>query len=201
MEITVQRLENGVWKVVDPGLVFAGQDRVRFHYRANFSGYLYVVNHSTSGKYEQLFPRDETGWDNHIEAGKDYTVPTDTVFRVAGPAGHELIYWLVSPVELTKDAVKLGDGTSSLPPVAKPRPDDLIPRCDDAIFRARGDCVDSSAGPQGIAKDERLPQGLANAGAATSRDLMFLRQEKSTVVSSTEPLTGPIVYEFRLAHN
>jgi len=198
MEITVQRLEHGVWKQVDPGLVFARNDRVRFHYRANFSGYLYVTNRSTSGKYEQLFPREETGEDNRIVAGKEYTVPaTEAVFRIAGPAGHELIYWLASPVALTTDAAKPG---SQLPPVSKPRPEDLLPRCDDAIFRARGECVDSSAGPQGVGEGEKLPEGIAGIGAATPRDLLFLRREKTTVVASPVPLTGPIVYEFRLAH-
>ena len=200
MEIRVERRENGVWKMVDPGLVFERNDQVRFRYRANFAGYLYVVNRSTSGKVERLFPREETGQDNRIAAGKDYAIPaTEAVFRIAGPAGHELIYWLASPVELAKDA-GLQPDTSSLPPVSKPRPDDLIPRCDDAIFRARGDCVDSSAGPQGIAPGEQLPRGLSGAGNATPRDLLFLREEKTTVVASPVPLTGPIVYEFRLAH-
>src|ERR1017187_805015 len=114
MEITVQRLENGFWKLVDPGLIFDRNDRVRFRYRANFAGYLNVVNRSTSRKVERLFPREETGQDN----------------RIAGPAGHELIYWLASPVELA-DAAKLESDTLSLPPVSKPRPDDFIPRCDD----------------------------------------------------------------------
>jgi hypothetical protein len=201
MEITVQRMENGVWKLADPGLVFDRNDKVRFRYSANFAGYLYVVNRSTSGKMEQLFPREETGQDNRIAAGKQYTIPaTETVFRIAGPAGHELIYWLASPIELTKDAARPGPDTSPLPPVSKPGPDDLIPRCDDAIFRARGDCVDSSAGPRGIAEGENLPQGLAAAGAATPRDLLFLRREKTTVVASPVPLTGPVIYEFRLAH-
>ncbi len=200
MEIRVERRENGVWKMVDPGLVFERNDQVRFRYRANFAGYLYVVNRSTSGKVERLFPREETGQDNRIAAGKDYAIPaTEAVFRIAGPAGHELIYWLASPIELGKDA-ELQPDTSSLPPVSKPRPDDLIPRCDDAIFHARGDCVDSSAGPQGIAPGEQLPRGLSSAGNATPRDLLFLREEKTTVVASPVPLTGPIVYEFRLAH-
>jgi len=201
MEIAVQRLENGVWKLVDPGLVFDRNDRVRFRYRANFAGYLYVVNRSTSGNVEQLFPREETGQDNRIAAGKEYAIPaTDTIFRIAGPAGHELIYWLASPVELTKDAARLAPDKPPLPPVSKPRPDDLIPRCDDAIFRARGDCVDRSAGPQGVTKGEQLPQALAGAGDAAPRDLLFLRQDQTTVVSSPVPLTGPVIYEFRLAH-
>lgn len=196
MEITVQRLERGTWKLVDPGLVFERSDRVRFRYRANFGGFLYVVNRSTSGKYEQLFPREETGQDNRITAGKEYTIPsTDAIFRIAGPAGHELIYWLASPVELTKGATM-----PPLPPVSKPRPEELIPRCDDAIFHARGECVDSSAGPQGIAEGETLPQGLAGTGATTPRDLLFLRRQKTSVVESPVPLTGPVIYEFRLAH-
>jgi hypothetical protein len=29
---------------------------------------------------------------------------------------------------------------------------------------------------------------------------MFLRQKNTAVISSPEPLTGPIIYEFRLAH-
>lgn len=201
MEISVQRLEHGVWTLVDPGLVFARNDRVRFRYRANFDGFLYVTNRSTSGKYEQLFPREETGQDNRIAAGKEYSVPaTDAIFRIAGPAGHEMIYWLASPVELTGDAAKLGTGTAPLPPVSRPRPDELIPRCDDVIFRARGECVDSSAGTQGVTEGEKLPEGLASARAATPRDLLFLRREKTTVVASPIPLTGPIIYEFRLAH-
>ena len=200
MEISVQRLEHGVWKQVDPGLVFARNDRVRFRYRANFSGFLYVTNRSTSGKYEQLFPREETGQDNRIAAGREYTVPaTGAIFRISGPAGHELIYWLASPVELTKYSGP-EPGASPLPPISKPRPADLIPRCDDAIFRARGECVDSSAGTQSITEGENLPQGLASAGAVTPRDLLFLRREKTTVVASPVPLTGPVVYEFRLAH-
>ncbi len=199
MEVTVERLDHGVWKLVDPGLVFDRSDRVRFRYRANFAGYLYVVNRSTSGKVEQLFPREETGQDNRIAAGKQYTIPsTDAIFRIAGPAGHELIYWLASPVELGNGAGKLAPETV-LPPLSKPQ-GELIPRCDDAIFRARGDCVDSTAGPRGITPDEPLPRGLTSAGAATSRDLLFLRKDNATVVSSPVPLTGPVVYEFRLAH-
>jgi hypothetical protein len=194
MEILLERLDAGSWKTVDPGLVFAQNDRVRFRFHANFDGYLYVMNRSTSGKYEQLFPRDETGQENRIRAGTDYMVPaTQTVFRIGGPAGHEIIYWMVSPVRLTDGA---GRNRPLPPPDGKP-PANMTPRCDNEIFRARGECVDSSAGPQGVARDETVPQNLA--GAARPRDLLFMRKEKSTVVSSMAPLTGPVIYEFRLA--
>jgi hypothetical protein len=45
-----------------------------------------------------------------------------------------------------------------------------------------------------------LPQALAQAAGQTRRDLLFLRQQDKAVVSSPEPLTGPVIYEFRLAH-
>jgi len=200
MEVTVERLEHGTWKPKDPGLVFAHNDVVRFGFRANFDGYLYVLNRGTSGKYEQLFPRGETGQDNRITAGAQYTIPaTDAEFRIAGPAGYDLIYWLASPVKLATDTLKQAPG-ETVKEAPQPRPEDFMPRCDDAIFRARGECVDSSAGPQGLAKGEQLPGGFAESGAKTPRDLIFLRRGKTTVMSSPAPLTGPVIYEFRLAH-
>ncbi|MEI9975923.1 MAG: DUF4384 domain-containing protein [Ignavibacteriota bacterium] len=85
MELSLERLDGNTWKAIDPALVLAQGDRVRFRFRTNFDGYLYVTNQSTSGKYEQLFPRDETGQDNHIVASKDYQVPaTSVAFRIAG---------------------------------------------------------------------------------------------------------------------
>ncbi len=199
MEIMLQKLDGREWKTVDPGLVFAQNDRVRFHFRTNFDGYLYVMNRSTSGKYEQLFPREETGEDNRITANTEYTVPaTQTVFRIGGPAGHEIIYWMVSPVKLNDGGGQKYKPLPPPPPSDDNPPKNMTPRCDDGIFRARGECVDSSAGPQKVAGDETVPQNLA--GAARPRDLLFMRKEKSTVVASTVPLTGPVIYEFRLAH-
>jgi hypothetical protein len=76
-----------------------------------------------------------------------------------------------------------------LPERAEPRtPVEMKPRCDDTIFRARGDCVDTAAGPK------------LQAGDSASKDLMFMRQKNSSVISSQVPLQGPVVYEFRLAH-
>ena len=190
MEITLERMERGAWHTIDPGLVLAQGDRVRFRFHTNFDGYLYVTNFSSSGKYGQLFPRVETGQDNHIASGQMYQVPeTATVFRIAGPAGFETVYWLVSPTRLA---------APTLTPESKPLT--LMPRCDDAILKARGDCIDSSAGPKLIPREVELPQDLAQAAGDSRRDLLFMRQENKAVISSPEPLTGPVVYEYRLAH-
>lgn len=194
MELALERLDGSDWKAVDPALVLAQGDRVRFRFRTNFNGYLYVTNQSSSGKYEQLFPREETGQDNHILASKDYQVPaTSVAFRIAGPAGHEIVYWLVSPTRLTDAPPR-----PTLPTTA-PSPLNLLPRCDDAVLHARGDCVDSSAGPKLVPRDVDLSKDLSAASAA-GRDLLFMRQKDTTVISSPEPLHGPIIYEFQLAH-
>jgi hypothetical protein len=196
MEIMLDRLDGSSWRAIDPGLVLERSDRVRFRFRTNFDGYLYVLNQSTSGKYEQLFPRQETGHDNRIEAGKEYQIPaTNSVFRIAGPAGHEIVYWLVSPAPLGE-----GQPYPSPPAASKPPRPLLTPRCDDTILRARGDCIDNGAGLKLVPRDGQLPQNLAGAANQTPEDLLVLRQKDTSVVSSPSPLAGPVVYEFRLAH-
>lgn len=189
MELLLDRLNGSDWRAIDPGLVLASGDRVRFRFRTNFDGYLYVTNRSSSGKYEQLFPRADTGQDNRILASKDYQVPaTSTAFKVADPAGYETVYWLVSPTPMTPGVPKR-DG----PPIV------LHPRCDDTILKARGDCVDSSAGPRLVPR-ELLPDALAQASGSGQQDLLLMRQENTSVIASKVPLTGPVVYEYRLAH-
>jgi hypothetical protein len=66
------------------------------------------MNHGTSGNYSLLFPRDETGRENRIESGKEYRIPaTEAWFRIDGPPGHDIVYWLVSPLPLAPAATSL----------------------------------------------------------------------------------------------
>ena len=196
MEITLERQEGAAWKVVDPGFVFETGDRMRFRFRASFDGYLYVMDYGTSGKYSVLFPRDETGRENRIERALEYRIPaTEAWFRIDGPPGHDVVYWLVSPLPLAGP----DDGFPPLPKEKQP-PKTLLPRCDDSIFRARGLCIDSSAGLRAIPETEELPANLKDIGRARSRELIIMRKEESSLVSSPVPLAGPVVYEFRLAH-
>jgi hypothetical protein len=192
MEIRLERVEANAWHAIDPGLVLEQGDRVRFRIRTNFDGYLYVTNLASSGSYQQLFPTADTGSENRISGGKEYQVPeTSTVFRVAGPAGYETVYWLVTPAPIAQNSTK--------PDAAKPVTN-ITPRCDDSIWRSRGDCVDSSAGPKLVPRGADLPTPLAQAEGQSRRDLMFLRQDNKTVISGAGPLTAPVIYEFRLAH-
>ena len=180
IEIKLERLDGADWRSIDPALVLQQGDRVRFRFRTNFDGYLYVSNQSTSGRYDQLFPSADTGRDNRVRADREYQVPsTSAIFRIAGPAGHEIVYWLLSPAPLT-----------SPPAAPQTKPLTLMPRCDDSVLRARGDCVDNSAGIK------LAPRGLSDS----QRDLLVMRSQNTAVVSSPVPLTGPVIYEFHLAH-
>jgi hypothetical protein len=201
MEISLERREAGAWHTVDPGLVLEQNDRVRFRFHTNFDGYLYVMNQSTSGSYSMLFPGEETGRENQIHAGKDYAVPaTETLFRIAGPPGHEIVYWMVTPAELRTGEEHQYVPLPPPPPKEKRDPSNMTPRCDDALFRARGTCIDTSAGPKNVTSRELLPDNLAQVPSGGSGDLMFMRKQNTAVVSSPVPLKGPVIYEFHLAH-
>ena len=196
VRLTVEREEGSAWKQANPALVFNSGDHVRFKVSANFAGYLYVMNHGTTGNYELLFPRSDTGSDNRIEASKDYIVPASQGwFKVSGPAGQDVVYMLVSPVELTREYKPLP------PPPPRPEPPgSLRPRCDDSILKARGECIDDSAGVHPVKPGEVLPSNLSGVAGATPRELLFMQDKGASVLSSPAPLAGPVIYELRLAH-
>ena len=197
VRVTVEREEGSGWKAMNPATVFAPNERLRFRLTTNFSGFLYVMNHGTANTYELLFPRTDTGSDNRIEAGKEYVVPaTQGWFRIGGPAGQDLMYWLISPVAMPHGYQQLPP-----PPPHDPNlPSSMHPRCDDQVFKARGECIDNSAGVRPVAPGEKLPSNLSGVAGPTPRELLFLEEKGGTVLSSKQPLTGPVIYELRLAH-
>jgi hypothetical protein len=68
--------------------------------------------------------------------------------------------------------------TSSPPPEPQ-----LLPRCDETLMRARGECVDSKAGPRMI-----------------SRELTIVQKNETAHVSVVGKLSKPLMYQFKLAH-
>jgi len=55
-------------------------------------------------------------------------------------------------------------------------------------------------GPKGVKPAEKLPENLSGVPGAASRELMFIREQDSSVVASPAPIGGPVIYEFRVAH-
>lgn len=197
IEIVLERLQQDTWHAIDSRLVLDKGDRVRFRVRSSISGYLQVTNRSSSGGYEMLFPGPDTGLQNELEAGREIIVPTNEGwFRIAGPAGQDVLYWLVSPIQL----VGLPEQTERLSDAQSASGSTLLPRCDPAIFRARGDCIDNSAGPKALPGVLSLPDDFSGLRNLKSRDLVFIRQGDAAIVSTTTPLNGPVIYEIRLAH-
>jgi hypothetical protein len=199
MEILLEKEDRGKSVVMEPGHVFVTGDRVRFRFTPNFSGTLFVMDKGTTGSYTMLFPKSETGTNDKLEPGKSYLLPsTDNGwFKITGPAGYDVVYFVVT-------SAAAGAQASAVTPLQVPHaapagethdPSTLTPRCNDELFRARGDCIDPSAGPKKAG--DALPDNLSGL---KPRDLFFIRKEKATVVSSTEPLDQPAVFEFHVAH-
>ena len=72
MEILLEKEDHGKVTVMEPGHVFESGDRLRFRFTPNFGGTLFVMDRGTSGSYTLLFPKEDTGTDDKIEAGKAY---------------------------------------------------------------------------------------------------------------------------------
>jgi hypothetical protein len=201
VEIGVERKAGARVERMDPNHVFEQGDLVRFRFKPSFAGYLYVMDHSTSGKYLLLFPKEETGLDNRIVADRSYLLPMTESgwFRVEGPAGHEVLYWFVSPARLNEP----GAGTfpiPKLPAEAPPLDPAITPRCDDAIFRARGECLDVTAGAKPIRDQDEVPANLSGLPGAGARELTVTKSDKQTSVVLPPGENEPFLYTFRLAH-
>jgi len=208
MEIVLEKKSGDVVQTMDAGHVFKTGDILRFRLRPAFDGFLYVTDLGTSGKSSLLFPSQETGSDNRIDHSREYVVPAtpDGWFEVSGPVGYETIYFVMSPVALAGAAVpNAAPNPNQGIPQGTPPPT-MHPRCNDEIFKSRGECVDGTAGPRRVDPHATLPPTVRDLfGDAppgnSSRDLDFTKKSSTSVVTSASPISGPVVYEFLLAHN
>ncbi len=204
IDLVLEQKKGDSTQAMDPTHVFSQGDLIRFRLRSGVNGFLYVLNQGSSGKFEQLFPRDELLQSRHIATNSDYLVPAsgNGWFAIKDPPGFETVYFLISPLDLGKALPNAAAQLENAPvPQADPdTPAPGRPRCDDELFKARGECLDRDAGMKPIQKGEVLPERLRLIDPATSRDLVVVQEEKDTSVSSTKPFAGPTIYRFRIAH-
>jgi Domain of unknown function (DUF4384) len=204
-EVIIEKQVGDKGVAMSPQHVYSNGDMIRIRFRTNSDGFLYVVNRDTQNKLTVLFPREETGKDNRVHASVNYLIPsnTDGWFRIQGEPGYDTTYFVVSPKELNAPAKSERAESTSVAanaPAPAPVPNTMKPRCDDTLFRARGECLDSDSGARTVSPAEKLPSGVPTDSKIVSRDLTFVREARSTVILAKAPTDGYLVYEFRIAH-
>jgi hypothetical protein len=209
-EVSIEKQDGDKVVAMSPQHVYTTGDLIRIRFRTNSDGFLYVVNRDTKNRLTVLFPTDDAGRENQVHAGINYIIPatSDGWFRVEGIPGYDTTYFVVSPTDLRAPAK-----TTDPEPAAKPADPDpvatapssepestLRPRCDDTLFKARGECEDSSSGVRNLSPAEKLPPGISPQGKLIARDLTFIRQPQSTVILSKTSTDRLVIYELRIAH-
>jgi hypothetical protein len=83
---------------VDPDTIFHSGDKIRLSLESNDSGYLYVVQRGTSGRWTLLFPAKEIlGGKNTIEKGERHEIPLgDVWFAFDQQPGIEKLFLVLS---------------------------------------------------------------------------------------------------------
>jgi hypothetical protein len=179
VQVTLEIQDGANWRPVDPRTILQQKDKIRFRFSTSFPGYLYVFNRSSDGSTEKLYPNEELA-NNKVEPGQAYLLPSQAGnYVVDGPPGYDITHWIVTPEPL------------SALPSDMPRSEivnTMIPRCRDGGLRPRGGCLDDRAGPQ-PPKDSPLK----------ARNIKIDKGSDARISAPTEK-PGPIVYEFRVAH-
>ena len=200
ISIRLEQKNGDYSKTVPQNTVFHNGNILRFRLTSRIAGYLYVVDKGTTGQTTTLFPVSTgTGSQNKIEPDQTMVVPAmgDGWFEVSGPSGFDTIYLLVSssPILIPPSAVPETQETpqNALPP-------NLLPRCNDEIFKARGDCVDPSAGVSPLPSDAPVPRELIPFAKSASRDIILTDDGDGVTVKPAPSAKLPLIYTFRLAH-
>lgn len=202
LSIRLEQKKGDAAQAVPQNTVFRNGDILRFRITSQIDGYLYVADQGTTGSSAVLFPgTGATAGMNRIGLNHTYLVPADGDgwFQVSGPAGFDVLYFLVSatPIALPSPA---SASSQAEPAPSAPPPPNLLPRCDDAVFKARGECLDASAGVAPLQPGAAVPRELVPLARTASRDIVLTNDGDDTAVQPAPSAKLPLVYAFRLAH-
>jgi len=202
LSIRLEQRKGATVQTVPQNTVFRNGEILRFRLMSQINGYLYVLDKGTTGNPAVLFPAAGPAGSNRIEVGRGYLVPAegDGWFEVDGPAGFDVLYFLVSATPIDLPPGHSANPGNEPAPKEEPLPPNLLPRCDDAIFKARGECVDGSAGVAPLAPNAPIPRELVPLARTASRDIVLTDDDGDTAVQSAPTAKLPIIYTFRLAH-
>lgn len=141
----IERSTGSGFQRVTAATEFFQGDQIRFHLRANRSGYLYMVTRGVSGRTSYLYP-SKPNESEYIEAGKDYLVPRQGAIVFDNQSGTEDVWLFLSdkPLSAGNDETSPGAGTPSIAANSCSSKDLLLNAPDAAL----GQC-----GPGGNSKD------------------------------------------------
>ncbi|MGB6686929.1 MAG: DUF4384 domain-containing protein [Terracidiphilus sp.] len=203
ISIHLEQKQESVIRTVPQNTVFRNGNILRFRLTSRIAGYLYVVDKGTTGETATLFPiSSATEGNNRIEPGQNMVVPAngDGWFEVSGPSGFDTIYLLVSASPIAIPPASPNGSITEPPQATSPPPPDLLPRCDDQIFKARGECIDASAGVAPLAPDAPVPRELIPLARTAARDIILTDDGDGVTVKAAPTAKLPLIYTFRLAH-
>jgi Domain of unknown function (DUF4384) len=187
-------------KTVPQNTVFHNGNILRFRLTSRIAGYLYVVDKGTTGQTTTLFPVSSgTGTQNRIDPDQTMVVPAmgDGWFEVSGPSGFDTIYLLISSSPILIPPAALPETNESPQNILPPN---LLPRCNDEIFKARGECIDSSAGAKPLPPNAPVPRELVPFAKSAARDIILTDDGDGVTVKPAPSAKLPLIYTFRLAH-
>jgi hypothetical protein len=190
ISVALERQEGAAWKAIDPRTVLDSGAAIRFKVKAEPGGYLYVFYRGGAGEAAWLFPAQESGVDNRLDAGREYVVPARGSFTVDGPPGFDITYWLLTPEALPSGLPEIGPA----PRGSDPR--ELKPRCREVLEKAP--CRDERAGAGPVSGAAALLPALKPGAALRPRGIRFSEGKQETQVRTGGG--APVLYEFRVAH-
>ena len=194
---TLECLKTAGWKAVDAQTVFKTNDKLRFRLRTSLTGYLYILNHSSSGKVAWVYPASDKS-SNHIVANTETLIPgAEGSFVINGAPGIDTLYWILRNEAFTVPNVE--DKQLDVPST-------LLSRCSEEnsaeIDHPQMACLDGNAGVKPLADPDKLRGALGMPNSLVARDLTFEAKPGGTEIrTESDGASSGIVYQVRIAHN
>ncbi|MBV9154966.1 MAG: DUF4384 domain-containing protein, partial [Acidobacteriaceae bacterium] len=88
---------DSTFEEISPDAVFHAGDRIRLSVMSNQEGYLYIIEHGTSGKWRPLYPPPGSA-ETKLVPGTEYLIPggKDEFFQFSGDPGDEKLFVLLT---------------------------------------------------------------------------------------------------------
>ena len=93
----LKKLEDETYQEISPDAVFHAGDQIRLSLMSNQTGYLYVIEQGSSGRWVPLYPPSNgSAESNKLVPGKDYIIPGSGAWRFTGEPGQEKLFVMLS---------------------------------------------------------------------------------------------------------